>query len=114
MWRNLPRRIGRHITVRQVYNLLGIEPLLIERRDPLVRDDVVDARRAARGGQSEIADLYRGRAEGQDSGPRVVGVAGDVDGDVDGQIAYQLGGLTIAVRPYIMKMVDGPCHALPG
>ena len=71
------------IAVRQVDDLLGEERLVLERSNDLVGDDVVDERRAHGAGIAEIAHLDGRRTIGQDAGPRILGVALQIDRDVD-------------------------------
>ena len=100
------------IAIGELHDLLRVERRVIERRDRLVGDDVVDEIRAQGAGIAEPLCLDRRRTEAQDVRPRILRVTLEIDGDVDLERRQQRRDLAVALRPHVEKAIERPRQPL--
>ena len=62
---------------------------------------------------SQVVDLDRSRATGQDAGPKTFGQAVEVDGNMHMTIMQQLGDVAIGVGRDVMELVERLDDARP-
>ncbi len=94
------------VRVGKADDLLAVVALVSFGHDPAVGDQVIDIARAHRAGMAEIVHLHGRWPVREDSGPRVLGEALEVDSDIDLHLLDERRRGVVALVAHVDKAVE--------